>query len=119
MAYRVGKQAVADIQAEVAQPGRMVARNFVQKLASGDIQGATAVAAPEINKTSIESISQQIQQLGTFQDLKIDSVVPTTVNGVWQVQLSGTARFTKGSKQFSITVAKDANGLRVVQYSFD
>ena len=119
MAYRVGKQVVTDIQAEVAQPGRMLARSFVQKLASGDVQGATDVAAPEISKRGIESISQQIQQLGAFQDLKIDNVVPTTTNGTFQVQLSGTARFAKGAKQFSITVAKDAKGLRVVQYSFE
>lgn len=119
MAYNVGKQVVTDIQADIAQPGRMVARNFVQKLASGDVQGASDVAAPEISKTKIESISQEIQKLGRFQDLKIDNVMPTTVNGILQVQLSGTAQFSKGSKHFSITVAKDARGFHVVQYSFE
>ncbi len=119
LAYGVAKQVVTDVQAEAGQPGRMLARNFVQKISSGDVQGARDVAAPELSKSGIESISQQIQQLGAFQDLKIDNVVPTTVNGNLQVQLSGTARFAKGAKHFSITVAKDANGLRVVQYSFE
>jgi hypothetical protein len=112
-------QAAKAVVNEVSKPGHLLAENFIQKLAAGDVKGAADVTAPEVSRNDIQSISQQIQQLGTFRDLQVTNVAPAQVNGIWQVTLSGTARFTKGSKRFSITVAKEPQGVRVIRYTFE
>ena len=64
-------------------------------------------------------LSQQIQQLGTFQDVQITNFVPAANNGVYSIKFTGTAQFSKGSKAFEITVEKRPNqNVRITDYQF-
>lgn len=118
MAYRVGKHVVHEIQAEVSQPGQAVVRSFIQDVAAGNVEQAADVTSPEIDPTKVKQLSVDLKQLGTLRGVTIDNVVPGQVNGIWQVKVSGTAQFANGNSVFSITVAKEPAGLRIVSYDF-
>lgn len=113
-AYRTASTALADLR----NPGQAAASRFVRQLSEGDVNGALAEADSSASPEQAKRISLDMRQWGSFKDVAINNWDIVTVNGVTQFKLTGQANFTNASKPFSITLAKQGNTLRVVDYSF-
>lgn len=87
-----------------AQP-RTLARQFVQNLATGDIESAAAQTGGAIPREQLNEISQTLQNAGTLTNLSVSGFDWKSQNGNAQWEIKGTANFANtGTKDFTTII---------------
>lgn len=108
----------AAVVSDLKNPGKAVTSSFVRQLSQGDVAGAMRETQSGASRQQAETLALEMKQWGSFKDVAISSWDITTVNGQTELKLGGRAEFSNASKRFTITLAKQGNALRVVDYSF-
>jgi hypothetical protein len=91
-----------------------VAERFAQKLAGGDVSGASAETAG-MSTQQLAPVAAQLQPWGTLGEV---SFTGSQVNLNGSVELQGTAHFTTGPRTYRVELVKVGGQFKVRSFNF-
>lgn len=98
---------------------RTIAKQFIQDLSSGNINGAAAACHSTMPRSSLEQSSKAMQSWGALQDvtaLGVNANTSTTTGS--QVIVAGAATFAKAQRSFTIEFIKENGAWKIRKFEF-
>ncbi len=95
---------------------RLAARAFVEHVAAGDFNEATAASDANMPSADLQKAIDYFEPYGTLVDLSVTSISTEIVNGVSRWKFGGTMTWSDGRTNiFEVTVRDAGNGTWLVE----
>jgi hypothetical protein len=87
--------------------------HFMQAIDRGDAAAARANAASSVTDAEIQQLIAACRSLGKLQDVTRSNISYSNVNGAARYEVTGTASFANGMREFKIVLLKQGGAYKV------